>query len=103
MSSRPDQREPAPGDWLEGCIGFVVESDGSRVGRVDEVQRDADSGRPVALVVRGGVAGWHRRVVPVDEVAGVLPSSDRIILNAAPAPVAGAQAAPSLHADAGLP
>ena len=90
-----EEGESPRGDWLEDCVGFVVESDASRIGRVAEVQRDAESGRPVALVVQGGLAGWRRRVVPVDEVAGVLPSSDRVLLNDAPPPVAGVQAAPS--------
>jgi PRC-barrel domain len=95
MSSPLDEIESQRGDWLEGCIGFVVESEGRAVGRVTEVQRDGDSGQPLALVVRSGLAGWRRRVVPVDEVAGVLPSSDRIIVSSAPAPIATAQASPS--------
>jgi hypothetical protein len=92
--TQPGELDSRP-DWLEGCVGFVVESDAGLIGRVVELQRDADSGRPVALVVRGGLAGWRRRLVPADEVAGVLPSSDRIILNGSPTPIAEGRVSPS--------
>jgi hypothetical protein len=84
----PDEQRFAPADWLDGCVGFVVESDAGRLGRVVEIQRESDSGRPVALVVRAGMAGTRRLVVPVDEVAGVLSSSQRIILDDSTPPAA---------------
>ena len=95
MPSRPDGWHPPEGDWLAECAGFIVESDAGRIGRVAEVERDADSGRPVALVVRAGMAGWRRLVVPVDDVAGVLPGLDRIVLNSSWAPLGEEHAAPS--------
>jgi hypothetical protein len=81
MASRPDHAEPAQGDWLTGCTGFIVEGDAERIGRVAEVQRDADSGRPIALVVRVGIGGRLRLLVPVHDVSGVVLSSDRIIVD----------------------
>lgn len=90
-----DNGDQAPLDWLDGCIGFVVESDAGRVGRVVEVQRDPGSGRPVALVVHAGMAGWRQLVIPVADVAGVLPGSHRIVLNGSWAPAADEQPAPS--------
>ena len=70
---------PNGGDWLVGCIGYVVEADAGRVGRLEAVRRNG-AGRPVALVVRAGMAGRLRLIVPIDDVAGVLTSSDRILL-----------------------
>jgi hypothetical protein len=80
LTLQPDEQQFAPADWLEDCVGFVVESDAGRLGRVVEIQRESDSGHPVALIVRAGMAGTRRLVVPVEEVAGVLSSSGRIIL-----------------------
>jgi hypothetical protein len=88
MTSQPDEQRLAAADWLDGCVGFVVESDAGHLGRVVGVQRDTDSGRPVALILRAGMAGMRRLVVPVDEVAGVLSSSGRIILGDSTPPVA---------------
>jgi len=42
------------GDWLTGCRGFRVDSPRSRLGYVDEIHHDPESGRPTALVVAGG-------------------------------------------------
>jgi len=67
------------GDWLAGCIGYVVEADAGRIGRLEAVRRNG-AGRPVALVVRTGRAGRLRLLVPVDDIAGVLPSSHLIVL-----------------------
>ena len=92
---RRSSHEPVQGDWLEGCIGFVVESDAGRIGRVADVQRDAGSSRPVALVLRAGMAGRRRLLVAVDEVAGVLPSTERIVLNGSSVTVPEEQAAPA--------
>jgi hypothetical protein len=83
MASQLDQSEPAQGDWLTGCTGFTVQDHGAGIGRVAAVKRDADSGRPTALVVRAGIGGMRRLLVPVDEVAGVVPSSRRIVLDGA--------------------
>jgi hypothetical protein len=81
MASQPDHAAPAQGDWLADCTGFAVEDHGERIGRVAEVQRDADSGRPTAVVVRGGIGRIRRLLVPIEEVAGVVPSSRRIVLS----------------------
>lgn len=67
-------------DWLD-CIGYVVESGAGRLGRVEGVEHDDESGRPVALLVRAGLAGRHVLHVPVDEVVGVLPGSARVVLD----------------------
>jgi hypothetical protein len=92
MRSRRNHREPARGDWLDGCLGFLVEAEAGRIGRVADVRRDGESGRAVALVVRAGMAGTRRLLIPVDDIAGVLPSSRRIILNGAWAPMPDEQA-----------
>jgi hypothetical protein len=95
MTSLRDHRDEPLGEWLDGCVGYVVESDSGPIGRVAEVERDPDSGRPVKLVARAGMGGWQRLVVPIDAVAGVLPGSRRIVLSSSWAPSPDEQPEPS--------
>lgn len=74
------------GDWLTGCRGFRVDSPRSRLGYVDEIHHDPESGRPTALVVRRGTLAG-REVVPVEEIAGLLPG-ERLIVLRGPWPLA---------------
>jgi hypothetical protein len=84
LDSLSDHADSAQDDWLGSCVGFVVEAGGEPIGSVAGVQRDAERGRPIALVVRGGLARRSRFVVLVDEVAGVALGSRRIVLNDVP-------------------
>lgn len=77
MGEPPLHQEP---DWLPGCLGFLVEARAGRIGRLEEVQRDPESGRPVALVVGAGKIARRRLLIPVEGVAAVVPSSGRIVL-----------------------
>jgi hypothetical protein len=79
-SAAPSRSIEPDGDWLAGSEGFRVESPRGRVGSVREIQRDAASGRADALVVRAGVFGTQRLVVPVDEIAGVARSRRLVVL-----------------------
>ncbi len=67
---------------------FDVDADGSRVGRVDGVYVDAESGEPAWLVVSMGRRGAKKVVVPVRECAGaggrVWTAQSRAALRAAP-------------------
>ena len=72
-------------DWLNGSEGFLVESPAGYVGYVAEIQRDEESSQPRAIVVRGGKRGSHRVVVPVQDIAGVVPSRKLVLLQEAPA------------------
>jgi hypothetical protein len=79
-SAAPDRLIDPDGDWLAGCEGFRVESPRGRVGSVRDIRRDSASGRADVLVVRAGVFGTHRLVVPVDEIAGVVRSKRLVVL-----------------------
>jgi hypothetical protein len=84
MSSSLPQPAERDGDWLAGSRGFQVDSPHGPFGVVDDVRYDQASGRPDALVVRAGRFGVHRFVVPVDEIAGVLPSKRLVVLQELP-------------------
>lgn len=64
--------------WLRRCEGFRVEGPDGRLGFVEEARLDGRADEPVALVVHGSAPG--RVVVPVSEVAEVLPLEERILL-----------------------
>ena len=66
--------------WLCRCEGFRVESPTGRVGVVAEVRFESRVDRPDELVVRGGPFGNRVTVIPVAEVADVLPRHERIVL-----------------------
>lgn len=66
--------------WLGHCEGFRVDSSAGRVGLVEEVVFGGHRDRPDALVVRAGVLGRRLVLVPVEEVEGIRPRKERVLL-----------------------
>jgi hypothetical protein len=70
------------GYWLRHSHGFRVVSARGRHGIVEDVLYGADRERPSALAVRGGLFGTRLEIVPVEEVAHVIPRSKLLSLRA---------------------
>jgi hypothetical protein len=77
---------PAGGDSIARCQGFGVISPDGRIGTVEEVRygpsRRWDS--PTELAVQAGRGGKRRLIVPVDEVAAVVPADRVVVLRSSP-------------------
>jgi hypothetical protein len=74
----------APDYWLHRCVGFSVYTLPERyVGFVEEIRRRSRIDGPDVLVVRTDSLGQNRMVVPVEEVAEILPGRERVIVRAA--------------------
>ena len=69
--------------WLRRCEGFVVETPGGRVGTVAGVRYGA-SAEPEVLEVRAGLLGRRRLLLPVADVAAIVPDERRVCLGARP-------------------
>jgi hypothetical protein len=78
--------ERSGGDWVARCEGFGVISPDGRIGTVEEVlygpSRRWDS--PTELAVQAGRRGKRRLIVPVDEVAAVVPDDRVVVLRSSP-------------------
>jgi hypothetical protein len=76
--------------WLARCAGYRVDGvDGSN-GVVDELRFGRRHDRPDFLVVRTGRVIRHRRLVRTEDVVSISPREQRVVLAAAPAPLAPA-------------
>jgi hypothetical protein len=75
-----DVKEPGVHDWLAECLGFAVEYHGRRIGLLDDVQHDPESGQPLELVVRAPRMGRRRALIAAEYVAAILPGESLIIL-----------------------
>jgi hypothetical protein len=64
--------------WLRECHGFQVDSQGRRLGVVEDVLYGAELDRPSALAVRGGLFGTRLEIVPVEAVDEISPRAKRI-------------------------
>ena len=53
---------------LAACKGFGVYGPAARIGVVESIRVDAETGAPVLLVVRAGLLGTWLVHVPVDQV-----------------------------------
>ena len=77
---------PPDGDSIARCQGFGVVSPDGRFGTVEEVRygpsRRWDS--PTELAVQAGRGGRRRLIVPVDEVAAVVPDDRVVVLRSSP-------------------
>jgi hypothetical protein len=74
--------------WLRRCDGFLVDSPQGRVGFVEEVRYASRADRPDVIAVRAGLLGRLLLIVPIDEIAEILPREERIVLQRSPRPTA---------------
>ncbi len=74
--------------WLRRCEGFRVDSPQGRVGVVEEVRYASRFDRPDVIAVRAGRLGRLLLIVPVGEIAEILPNEERIVLRRSPRPTA---------------
>jgi hypothetical protein len=70
--------------WLGRCEGFRVDSPDGRFGLVEAVMFRRRPDEPDALVVRAGVLGRRLVLVPIDDVADVVPRRKRVALSRTP-------------------
>jgi hypothetical protein len=64
-----DRHTHRPAPVLGDCRGFGVYGPSARIGVVEDVRVDRESGRPALLSVRAGLLGSWLVHVPVDEVS----------------------------------
>jgi hypothetical protein len=76
-----DPRTTSFDHWLCRCQGFRVSSPAGPVGVVEELRFLSRVDRPDALAAR---AGRRLLIVPVEEVADLIPGEQRIVLRSAP-------------------
>jgi hypothetical protein len=74
--------------WLRRCEGFRVDSPDGRVGFVEEVRYASRLDRPDVIAVRVGLLARLLLIVPVGEIAEILPREERIVLHRSPRPTA---------------
>jgi hypothetical protein len=78
--------ERSGGDWVARCEGFGVVSPEGRIGTVEEIRygpsRRWDS--PTELAILAGRGGKLRLIVPVDDVAEVVPDDRLVMLRSSP-------------------
>ena len=77
---------PAQGEqaayWLRRCQGFRVESDGRRIGIVEDVLYGAEHDRPSALLVRTGMLKRRLEAISLEDVEAIFPRAQRLTLRA---------------------
>jgi hypothetical protein len=91
MACGPPRPSGAASDvdyWLRRCQGFRVDSPDGRVGVVEEVLYASRCDRPDVIAVRAGLLGRLLRIVPVAEVAWILPGREQVVLHRSPRPTA---------------
>ena len=71
--------------WLCRSEGFRVDSPERRFGLVEAVMFKVRPDQPDALIVRAGVLGRRLVIIPIEDVLGVVPRRQRILLRREPA------------------
>jgi hypothetical protein len=79
MESTTRETLDARSYWLSNCEGFRVDSPHGRFGLVEAVMFRSPR-EPDALIVRSGILARRLVLVPIDDVAEVLPRRQRILL-----------------------
>jgi hypothetical protein len=75
-----NEKTQGRGAGLAYCEGFGVYGPTARIGVVESIRVDAETGEPVLLVVRAGLLGTWLVHVPVDQVQEVSMLERRISL-----------------------
>lgn len=77
-----DEPAPAQGEqaayWLRRCQGFRVDSQGARLGIVEDVLYGAEHDRPGALLVRSGIFKRRLEAISVEDVEAIYPRAQRL-------------------------
>jgi hypothetical protein len=77
---------PARGEqaayWLRRCQGFRVDSEGKRIGTVEDVLYGAEHDRPSALLVRTGILKRKLEAISLEDVEAIYPRAQRLSLRA---------------------
>ena len=68
--------------WLRRCQGFRVDSEGRRLGIVEDVLYGAEHDRPSALLVRTGIFKRKLEAISLDDVEAIYPRAQRLSLRA---------------------
>jgi hypothetical protein len=75
--------------WLRRCEGFRGDAPPQgRVGFVEEVRYPSRCDRPDVIAVRAGLLGRLLLVLPVGDVAEILPGEELVVLQRSPRPTA---------------
>jgi hypothetical protein len=81
-----DEPLPAQGEqaayWLRRCQGFRVDSEGRRLGVVEDVLYGAEHDRPSALLVRTGILKRKLEAISLEDVEAIYPRARRLSLRA---------------------
>src|SRR5262245_9681441 len=75
--------------WLRRCEGFRVDAPPQgRVGFVEEVRYASSCDRPDVVAIRAGLFGRLLLILPVAEVAQIIPEEELVVLQRSPRPTA---------------
>jgi hypothetical protein len=66
--------------WLRRCQGFRVDSEGRRIGIVEDVLYGAEHDRPSALLVRTGIFKRRLEAISLEDVEAIYPRAQRLSL-----------------------
>jgi hypothetical protein len=84
--SAADKPLPAQGEqaayWLRRCQGFRVDSEGRRLGIVEDILYGAEHDRPSALLVRTGTLKRRLEAISLEDVEAIYPRAQRLSLRA---------------------
>jgi hypothetical protein len=87
-SQRPGGAASNFDHWLRRCEGFRVDAPHGRVGVVEEVRYASRFDRPDVIAVRAGLLGRLLLIIPIGEIAEILPKEERIVVRRSPRPTA---------------
>jgi hypothetical protein len=80
-----DEPIPAQGEqayWLRRCQGFRVDSEGRRIGIVEDVLYGAEHDRPSAFLVRTGIFKRKLEAISLEHVEAIYLREQRLSLRA---------------------
>jgi hypothetical protein len=64
--------------WLRRCHGFRVDSQGTRMGTVEDVLYAAELDRPAALLIRSGIFVRRLETISVEDIEAIDPRAQRL-------------------------
>jgi uncharacterized protein YrrD len=82
MSAASEGPVPARGEqaayWLRRCHGFHVDSQGRRIGFVEDILFGAEHDRPSALLIRSGLFKHKLEAISTSDVEAIYPRAQSL-------------------------